>query len=80
MLYRILGIPTNMFTVIFVCARVSGWMAHWKEMMVDTDRKIGRPRQLFVGYKDKKEIVPIDQRESEETSVIRNVVVSKENK
>jgi len=49
-----------MYTVIFACARVSGWMAHWKEMMIDADKKIGRPRQLFMGDKDKKEIIDID--------------------
>ena len=69
MLYRILGVPTNMFTVIFACARVSGWMAHWKESIMDTDRKIGRPRQLFVGHKEKKDIVPLDKRNSAEQAI-----------
>jgi len=35
-------------------------MAHWKEMMIDADKKIGRPRQLFMGDKDKKDIIDID--------------------
>ncbi|MEH6651636.1 MAG: citrate synthase [Motiliproteus sp.] len=44
-----IGIPTNMFTVIFALARCVGWIAQWKEMMVDPDLVIGRPRQLYQG-------------------------------
>ncbi len=46
---RAIGIPTNMFTVIFAVGRTVGWVSQWKEMMSATDRKIGRPRQLYVG-------------------------------
>jgi hypothetical protein len=70
MLYRILGVPTNMYTVIFACARVSGWMAHWKEMCLDKERKIGRPRQLFVGQKEPKIIVDLADRKEEVESRI----------
>lgn len=45
---RAMGIPTNMFTVVFAVARTIGWISHWNEM-VDGDFKIGRPRQLYVG-------------------------------
>ncbi|AEI89177.1 MAG: citrate synthase [Candidatus Midichloria mitochondrii] len=48
-IYRMLGIPTQMFTVMFAVARATGWMAQWKEMMDDPEQKIGRPRQLYVG-------------------------------
>jgi citrate synthase len=48
-LYRAMGIPTNMFTVMFALGRLPGWLAHWKEMRQDPDRRIGRPRQLYVG-------------------------------
>jgi citrate synthase len=48
-IYRILGIPTQMFTVMFAVARATGWMAQWKEMMEDSEQKIGRPRQLYIG-------------------------------
>lgn len=48
-LYRAIGIPTNMFTVMFALGRLPGWLAHWKEMRQDPDRRIGRPRQLYVG-------------------------------
>lgn len=46
---RALGIPTNMFTVIFAVARTIGWVSQWNEMIGDADRKIGRPRQLYQG-------------------------------
>ncbi len=44
-----LGIPTNMFTVIFALARTVGWVAHWNEMLSSPDFRIGRPRQLYTG-------------------------------
>ena len=44
-----IGIPLNMFTVIFAMARTVGWVAQWTEMMGEPDRRIGRPRQLYVG-------------------------------
>ncbi len=44
-----MGFPTTMFTVLFGLARTVGWLAHWKEMMVDQKTKIGRPRQLYTG-------------------------------
>lgn len=47
-----IGIPTNMFTVIFALARTVGWMSHWMEM-VATNSKIGRPRQLYTGEKER---------------------------
>ena len=47
-LYRALGIPENMFTVMFALARLPGWIAHWKEM-IGADTKIVRPRQIYVG-------------------------------
>jgi citrate synthase len=46
---RALGIPTNMFTVIFAVGRTIGWVSQWNEMMAASDRKIGRPRQLYIG-------------------------------
>ena len=46
-----MGFPTAMFTVLFGLARTVGWLAHWKEMMVDQKTKIGRPRQLYTGPK-----------------------------
>jgi len=60
-IYRALGIPTNMFTVMFALGRLPGWIAHWKEMVEDKDTKIGRPRQIYTGDKVR-HYVPIDQR------------------
>jgi len=48
-IYRALGIPTSMFTVMFAIARTVGWVAHWREMIVDPEGRIGRPRQLYTG-------------------------------
>ena len=47
-IYRAIGIPENMFTVMFALARLPGWIAHWKEM-VDGDNKICRPREIYIG-------------------------------
>jgi citrate synthase len=48
-IYRALGIPTSMFTVMFAIARTVGWVAHWREMITDPKGKISRPRQLYTG-------------------------------
>jgi citrate synthase len=50
-IYRALGIPKSMFTVMFAIARSVGWVAHWQEMISDPQRRIGRPRQLYTGPK-----------------------------
>lgn len=48
-IYRAMGFPTKMFTVLFALGRLPGWIAHWREMMSDPQNKIGRPRQLYIG-------------------------------
>lgn len=48
-LYRAMGIPVDMFTVMFAIGRMPGWIAHWKEMHDDGNLKIGRPRQIYTG-------------------------------
>ncbi|MDX9767169.1 MAG: citrate synthase [Ectothiorhodospiraceae bacterium] len=58
---RAMGIPLNMFTVIFALARTVGWISHWNEMMNDPESKIGRPRQLYDGSAPRI-YVPIEQR------------------
>ena len=60
-IYRAMGIPTNMFTVMFALGRLPGWIAHWKEMVDDKDTKIGRPRQIYTGQHVRK-YVPLEQR------------------
>jgi len=53
LIYKALGIPTNMFTVMFAIARTVGWVAQWMEMIGEEDQRIGRPRQLYVGSKQR---------------------------
>ena len=48
-IFRAMGIPTSMFTVLFAVARTVGWIAQWNEMIEDPSQKIGRPRQLYIG-------------------------------
>jgi citrate synthase len=48
-IYKALGIPTSMFTVMFAIGRAVGWCAHWREMITDPEGRIGRPRQLYTG-------------------------------
>ena len=60
-LLRAMGIPTNMFTVCFAIGRLPGWIAHWKEQHDDPDGRITRPRQVYVGSKQRK-YVPLDER------------------
>ncbi|MGB5268581.1 MAG: citrate/2-methylcitrate synthase, partial [Polyangiales bacterium] len=61
-LYRAMGIPTEMFTVLFAIGRIPGWIAHWKEMMEDPNLRIGRPRQVYMGAK-RRDYVSMDQRD-----------------
>ncbi|MBT7942649.1 MAG: citrate (Si)-synthase, partial [Alphaproteobacteria bacterium] len=60
-IYRAMGIPVSMFTVIFAVARVVGWISQWNEMIKEPVQKIGRPRQLFTGSK-RRDFVPISRR------------------
>ena len=58
---RAVGIPRNMFTVIFAIGRMPGWIAHWKEKDADPAVKIARPRQLYQGPQETA-YVPIEKR------------------
>jgi citrate synthase len=58
---KAMGFPTSMFTVLFAVARTVGWIAQWKEMIVDPAQKIGRPRQLYTGDA-KREYLPMGNR------------------
>lgn len=60
-IYRAMGIPSKLFTVLFAVARTVGWVAQWKEMMEDPKQKIGRPRQLYTGS-PAREFVPLNKR------------------
>jgi len=58
---RAMGIPTDLFTVLFTVARTVGWLAQWDEMIADPSQKIGRPRQLYTGPSERS-FVPIENR------------------
>jgi citrate synthase len=60
-IFRAMGIPTSMFTVLFAVARCVGWVAQWNEMIEDPTQKIGRPRQLYTGM-TKRDFMPLAQR------------------
>ena len=60
-IYRALGIPREMFTVMFAIARTAGWVAHWSEMISDPEMKIARPRQLYTGP-TRRDYVPVRKR------------------
>jgi len=53
LIYRAMGFPTRMFTVLFALGRLPGWIAHWREMHDDPGGKIGRPRQVYTGYTER---------------------------
>ncbi len=60
-IYRALGIPRELFTVMFAIARTAGWVAHWEEMIADPTMKIARPRQLYTGP-TRRDYVPVSKR------------------
>jgi len=62
-IYQAMGMPTDMFPVLFAIPRTAGWLAQWQEMLTDPEQKIARPRQLYVGVK-RREFVPMHKRGS----------------
>lgn len=58
---RAMGIPTNMFTVLFAVSRTVGWVAQWNEMIEDPTQRIGRPRQLYTGEVERN-YIPVEER------------------
>jgi len=61
LIYQALGIPTDMFPVMFAIPRTSGWLAQWEEMMTDPEKKIVRPRQVYLGA-DQRNYVSLEKR------------------
>jgi len=59
--YRAMGIPSNMFTVLFALGRLPGWIAHWQELKADRATRIYRPRQIYTGQ-GKRAFIPIGER------------------
>jgi citrate synthase len=60
-IYQAMGFPVEMFPVLFAIPRTSGWIAQWQEMLLDSEQKIARPRQIYEGY-DKRDFVPMEKR------------------
>ncbi len=52
-IYQAMGFPTDIFPVLFAIPRMSGWLAHWQEMLLDEEQKIARPRQIYIGPKER---------------------------
>jgi len=61
LIYEAMGFPVDMFPVLFAIPRTVGWLAQWEEMMQDSEQKIARPRQIYLGY-DSRDYVPMDAR------------------
>jgi citrate synthase len=61
LIYKAMGFPTKMFTVLFALGRLPGWIAQWREMMADPTSKLGRPRQLYTGATERN-FIPISER------------------
>lgn len=61
LIYKAMGFPTKMFTVLFALGRLPGWIAQWREMISDPETKIGRPRQVYVGSAER-EYIPFADR------------------
>jgi len=61
LIYQSIGLPMDMFPVLFAIPRTSGWISQWEEMLIDPDQKIARPRQIYKGA-DKRDYVPMDKR------------------
>ncbi len=53
LIYQAMGFPMDIFTVLFAIPRMSGWLAQWKEMLLDPEQKIARPRQIYEGYPER---------------------------
>jgi citrate synthase len=53
LIYQALGLPIEMFPVVFAIGRMSGWLAQWQEMLLDSEQKISRPRQIYTGYSER---------------------------
>ncbi len=62
LIYQSMGLPTEMFSVLFAIARTSGWIAQWEEMLLDSDQKLARPRQIYKGA-DQRDFVPMEKRQ-----------------
>lgn len=62
LIYQSIGLPNEMFSVLFAIARTSGWIAQWEEMLLDSDQKLARPRQIYKGA-EQRDFVPMEKRQ-----------------
>jgi citrate synthase len=67
-IYQAMGFNPEMFTVLFAIPRTVGWLTQWNEMLGDSEQKIARPRQIWIGH-DARELVPIEKREKQAAAV-----------
>jgi len=68
-----LGIPTSMFTVMFAMSRAVGWITHWREMISETQIRIGRPRQLYYGESERPYLDFSERLKNKSTSMFKRV-------
>jgi citrate synthase len=61
LIYQAMGLPMDIYTVLFAIGRTPGWLSQWEELLVDPEQKIARPRQVYLGYQ-KRDFIPIDRR------------------
>jgi citrate synthase len=61
LIYEAMGLPVEMFPVLFAIPRTAGWLAQWREMLTDPEQKIARPRQIYTGPA-RREVVPLRAR------------------
>jgi citrate synthase len=61
-IYQAMKFPVDMFPVLFAIPRTSGWLAQWQELLEDTEQKIARPRQIYLGAEER-DYVPIEERQ-----------------
>lgn len=73
-IYRAMGFPTDMFPILFAIPRTAGWIAHWKEFYHDKENKIVRPRQNYVGHRDRA-YVPMHNRKAVTQSFYNKKIV-----
>jgi citrate synthase len=60
-IYQAMGLPVDMFPVMFAIPRTAGWLAQWQELLADDEQAIARPRQIYLGY-DARDYLPLNER------------------
>ncbi|HUK90430.1 MAG TPA: citrate synthase [Blastocatellia bacterium] len=75
-IYQAMGLPVDMFPVLFAIARTSGWLAQWEEMLLDGEQKIARPRQLYLGS-DQRDYVPMESRTADKSASLAAAISNK---